>query len=132
MLLKQEPEMQQLAAKNFKDSAPVCQRKQTTCLSASKGLGFPQDVMHWRTMLCAAVKETQFSFAKAYSQVRATFLDVSQPPGVQFPRNAMLLSMRPSYASKLRLRREAKATLQACLVCAESRALNSAEMRFSL
>ena len=76
MLLKRKAEMQRFAAKNFKDSAPVCQRKQTTCLSASKRLEFPQDVMHWRTMLCTVVKETQFSFAKAPSRVRATFLDV--------------------------------------------------------
>jgi hypothetical protein len=65
MLLKRNAELlQQLAAKNFKDSAPVCQRKRTTCSSASQRLGFPQDVMQWRKMLCAVVKETQFSFAK--------------------------------------------------------------------
>jgi hypothetical protein len=63
MLLKRKAEMQQLAAKNFNNNAAVCQWPQTTCSSASQRLGFPQDVMQWRKMLCAVVKETQVSFA---------------------------------------------------------------------
>jgi hypothetical protein len=65
MLLKRKAELQQLAAKNFKVSASVRHRNQTTCSRVSQRLGFPQDVMQWRKMLCAVVKETQFSFAKA-------------------------------------------------------------------
>jgi hypothetical protein len=65
MLLKRKAELQQLAAKNFKVSARVRHRKQTMRSRASQRLGFPQDVMQWRKMLCTIVKETQFTFAKA-------------------------------------------------------------------
>jgi len=65
MLLKRKAELQQLAAKNFKVSASVRHPLEATCSRASQRLRFPQDVMQWRKMLCAVVKETQFSFAKA-------------------------------------------------------------------
>jgi hypothetical protein len=63
-LLKRKAE-QQLAAKNFKVIASVRHRLEATCSRASQRLRFLQDVMQWRKMLCAVVKETQFSFAKA-------------------------------------------------------------------
>jgi hypothetical protein len=51
-------------------------------------------------MLFVAVIETLRSFAKASSRVGATFLDAWQPPGAQFPRDAMLRSMRLSCVSE--------------------------------
>jgi hypothetical protein len=50
--------------------------RQIKCSSAFKRLRFPQDVTHWRTMLCACVIETQCSVAKASLEDTATFLDV--------------------------------------------------------
>jgi hypothetical protein len=78
MLLRQKAELQsqQPAAKNFKNNAAVCQYRRTTCSRASKKQNFQEDVLRWRTTLCAGVIETQRSFAKASSRARETFLDV--------------------------------------------------------
>jgi hypothetical protein len=59
-----------------KELQQQCQWLQTTCSSASKRVKFPEDVLRWRTMLCACAIETQCSFARASSRVRATFLGV--------------------------------------------------------
>jgi hypothetical protein len=63
--------------KNSNNSAPEYQCQQTTCSSASKRTkkNFPQDALHWRTMLCAGVTETRRSIVKPSSRVKAIFSD---------------------------------------------------------
>jgi hypothetical protein len=66
---------QRLAANNLKINAAVCPCMETTFSPVSKRakINFLQGALHWRTMLCAHVKETQCVVAKALSRVTAIF-----------------------------------------------------------
>ena len=61
----------ELAAKSYKNTAPVYQCLETTCSRASERTrtSFPKDVLDLRTILCAVVTETQHRFARASSRV---------------------------------------------------------------
>src|SRR5262249_49262316 len=54
-------------------SVPVNANNMLECLQR---LRFPQDVSHWRTVLCACVIGTQCNVAKASLRVKGTYLDV--------------------------------------------------------
>lgn len=63
--------------KELKNSAAVCQCRQTTCSSAFKGdkRNFPKDALPWRTTSRACVTGTRRSVAQGLSRAVAMFSD---------------------------------------------------------
>ena len=74
---KETEQSRWLVAKNLKNSAAVCQCRQTTCSSAFKGdkRNFPKDALPWRTTSRACVIGTQRSVAQGLSRAVAMFSD---------------------------------------------------------